>query len=87
MASDCLSEDQIRSLQDAPPGQLPPELAAHLASCERCQSRALFGAARRTGLARAAPPTPSLGRALVLLAIVGLAMAAFFWTLSRMTGR
>ena len=40
---ECLSEDQIASLRDAAPGQAPPELAQHLAGCERCQSRALFG--------------------------------------------
>ena len=70
----------------SPPGAAPGELAQHLAGCERCQSRALFGAARKTGLKREPPALPSLGRALALLAMVILAMAAFFWTLRRLAG-
>jgi hypothetical protein len=83
---DCLTDDQIASLRDAPPGQAPGELAQHLAGCERCQSRALFGAVRRPGVTREPPRLPSLGRALALLGIVVLAMVAFFWTLSRLVG-
>jgi len=61
-------------------------LAQHLAGCEGCQSRALFGAARKTGLKREPPALPSLGRALALLATVILATAVFFWTLRRLAG-
>jgi hypothetical protein len=83
---ECLSEDQIASLRDASPGQAAPELAQHLAGCERCQSRALFGAVRKAGIAREPPALPSLSRALLLLALVVLAMAGFFWTLGRLVG-
>jgi hypothetical protein len=83
---ECLSEDQIASLRDAAPGQAPPELAQHLAGCERCQSRALFGAVRKAGITREPPALPSLSRALLLLALVVLAMAGFFWTLGRLVG-
>lgn len=86
MASECLTDDQIASLRDLAPGSAPGELARHLAECERCQSRALFGAVRRPGVTREPPQLPSLGRALALLALVVLAMAAFFWTLSRLVG-
>ena len=86
MATDCLTDAEIASLQDAPPGAAPGELAQHLAGCERCQSRALFGAVRSPGKRREPPALPSLGRALVLLAMVILAIAAFFWTLARLTG-
>lgn len=86
MATDCLTDDQIASLRDAPPGQAPGELAQHLGACERCQSRALFGAVRRPVVTREPPQLPSLGRALVLLALVVLAMAAFSWTLSQLAG-
>jgi hypothetical protein len=86
LASECLTDDQIASLRDLAPGSAPGELARHLAECERCQSRALFGAVRQTGGKRPPPPLPSLGRALALLAMVILAMAAFFWTLQRMAG-
>jgi hypothetical protein len=86
LATDCLTDDQIASLQESPPGAAPPELARHLAGCERCQSRALFGAVRSTAVKREPPPLPSLGRALALVATVILAMAAFFWTLRRLAG-
>ena len=85
MATDCLTDDQLASLQESPPGAAPAELARHLAGCERCQSRALFGAVRSPGTKRAPPPLPSLGRALALLAVVILAIAAFFWTLAKLS--
>ncbi len=84
MATECLTEDQIASLRDAAPGTAPGELAQHLAGCERCQSRALFGAVRKTGTQREPPALPSLGRALALLAMVIVAIAYFFWTLNRL---
>jgi hypothetical protein len=86
VATDCLTDAEIASLQDVPPGAAPGELAQHLASCERCQARALFGAVRSPGQKREPPALPSLGRALVLLAMVILAMAAVFWSLARLTG-
>jgi hypothetical protein len=84
LATDCLTDEQIASLQESLPGAAPAELAQHLADCERCQSRALFGAARSPGRKRAPPPLPSIGRALALLAVVILAIAAFFWTLAKL---
>lgn len=83
---ECLTDDEIAALAAAPPGAAPGELAQHLAMCERCQSRALFGAARKTGLKRQPPALPSLGRALALLATVILATAVLFWTLRRLAG-
>jgi len=87
VATDCLSDDELASLRDGAPGAAPAGLAQHLAGCERCQARALFGAARRPGLKREPPQLPSLGRAFGLLAIVVLALLAFIWTLSRLAGR
>ena len=84
MPRECLTDDEIATLGAAPPGAAPGDLADHLAVCERCQSRALFGDARKTGLKREPPAFPSIGRALVLLGAVILAMAAFFWTLRRL---
>jgi hypothetical protein len=86
LATDCLTDAEIASLRDVPPGAAPGELARHLAGCQRCQARALFGAARSPGKKREPPPLPSLGRALALLAMVILAIAALFWTLARLTG-
>ena len=58
----CLSDAEIASLQGAEPGRVPEALARHLASCERCQARALFGAGTRPGFRRPTPEPPSLGR-------------------------
>jgi hypothetical protein len=84
----CLTDAQLAELQAAAPGRAPEALARHLASCDRCQARALFGSERAAGGPRKAPPEPpSVGRAL-LLAGVGLAvMGAFFWTLLKLAGR
>jgi hypothetical protein len=82
----CLTDAQISELHSATPGQAPEALARHLASCERCQARALFGAERPAGKRRPMPKVPSLGRAVFLAALVLAAMAAFFWTLAKLTG-
>ena len=79
--SRCLTDAEIASLRTAVPGRAPEALARHLASCERCQGRALFGAERHPGVRtpRAAPP--SLRRALLYGVLVLGAIAAFFGTL------
>ena len=87
MASECLTDAELARLRESPPGAAPPELALHLAGCERCQARALFGAPRNPGVKREPPVLPSLRRTLLLLALVILAMAAFYWSLGRLTGR
>jgi hypothetical protein len=84
----CLTDSELAELHDAAPGRVPEALARHLASCERCQARALFGAERRPAKrGRVAPAMPSLGQALALLGLVVAAMAAFFYTLMKLTGR
>ena len=83
----CLTDAQLSDLQGAAPGQAPEALARHLAACERCQARALFGAERPAGRKRPAPEMPSLKRALFLAALVLLAFAFFFWSLAKLTGR
>lgn len=80
----CLTEDEVALVGRADPADLPEPLALHLASCPRCQERALFGSEprrpRRTG---STPAVPSLGRALALLALLVVAMLAFLFTLGR----
>jgi hypothetical protein len=84
----CLTDVQLTELQAAAPGRAPEALARHLASCDRCQARALFGAERVAGGPRKAPPEPpSVGRALLLAGLVLAAMGAFLWTLLRLAGR
>jgi hypothetical protein len=82
----CLTDEEIAGLQSATPGQAPEAVARHLACCERCQARALFGARTRPGRRRPAPEPPSLGRALVLAALLVFALAAFLWTLRKLAG-
>jgi hypothetical protein len=84
----CLSDEQIASVRAAPPGEAPEELARHLAGCSRCQERALFGSEprrRRPGGGR--PRWPSPTRALLMLALLVVAMAAFFVTLRMLSAR
>jgi hypothetical protein len=84
----CLTDAQLAELQAAAPGRAPEALARHLASCDRCQARALFGAERVAGGPRkAVPEPPSLRRALLLAGLVLAAMGAFFWTLLKLAGR
>jgi hypothetical protein len=83
----CLTDAQLSELQAAAPGQAPEALARHLASCERCQALALFGAERPAGPRKPRPELPSRGRVLFLAALVLAAMAAFFWSLAKLTGR
>jgi len=86
-APGCLTDAQIAELHSVAPGRAPDALARHLASCERCQARALFGAERRPGRTKDRPQPPTLRRALLLAALVLAAMAAFFWTLQKLAGR
>jgi hypothetical protein len=84
----CLSDGQLAELEAAAPGRAPEELARHLASCGRCQARALFGRERALGGARKPmPELPSLGRALLLAGLALAAMGAFLWTLMKLAGR
>jgi hypothetical protein len=85
----CLSDAQILELQQAAPGGVPEELARHLAGCDACQQRALFGAERRParGGPRRSFEVPSPGRALFLAAAVLIALGLFFYSLLRLTGR
>jgi hypothetical protein len=84
----CLTDAEIAGLRNVAPGAVPEAAARHLASCERCQARALFGAERPpAGARRPAPAAPSVGRTLLLAALVLAAMAAFYWTLLKAAGR
>ena len=84
----CLTDAQLAELQAVAPGRAPEALARHLASCGRCQARALFGAERVAGGPRKAPAEPpSVGRAFLLAGLVLAVMGAFFWTLLKLAGR
>jgi len=83
----CLTDEQLAEVRAAVPGQAPEALARHLATCERCQERALFGAARPPGRKKKTAEFPSLKKAVFLGALVLAAMAVFFWSLAKLSGR
>ncbi len=83
----CLTDAQLAELQAAPPGKAPEALARHLATCERCQARALFGAERPSLPKKPPPEFPSVRRAIFYAVLVLVAMAAFFWSLAKLTGQ
>lgn len=75
----CLTEAGFAAVSAAAVGQVPGELAAHLASCPRCQQRLLGGGVER-------PPAPkrkapSLGRMIALIAAALFAILGFMATL------
>lgn len=83
----CLSDADLARLQSAAPGRAPEGLARHLATCERCQQRALFGLHKRTSSSRRPPPEwPSPQRMLLLLVAVLIALAMLLYSLQRLTG-
>jgi hypothetical protein len=75
----CLSAAEIVSLASLPPGEIPAELALHLAGCERCQRSALFGSSPRPSPRE----PPSLKRAFlwigIILAAFGVFLASLLW--------
>lgn len=81
----CPSDAELQQLQSAVPGQAPPALARHLAGCERCQQRVLFGSETRpAGKRRPLPEWPTPKRALVLLLAVLVALAMLLYSLQRL---
>ena len=74
----CLSANELAALSSPGPEPLPVEVAAHLASCERCQRLALFGERQ----ARRVKQAPSLRDAFVrvglVLAAVAMVLASFY---------
>jgi hypothetical protein len=83
----CLTDAGIASLRAAEPGRARPELSAHLASCARCQQRilALDAPAHR----KAGPPAkaPTLGRTLLLMALVLVAVVVALASMRYLVGR
>jgi len=77
-ARGCLTEAGFAAVSAAAVGQVPPELAGHLASCWRCQQRLLAGGVERPAVKRKTPP---LGRMLFVLAAVVLTVLGLLLTL------
>jgi len=77
-AQGCLTAEAFARIAAAPPGRAPAELAAHLASCVRCQRRLLASASASPSRAAAArrPPPPVWRTAVVVAACVVLVVIA-----------
>jgi hypothetical protein len=83
----CLTAAGLLALRSAVAGQAPPALAAHLAGCPRCMVRALaVDAPRPRSGRRPSVVAPSLGRSLLLAALVLGAIVAALVTLRRLAG-
>lgn len=80
----CLTEAGVRVLARAPIGQGPPELAAHVASCDRCQRRVL---AKDVGPAQPRREPPPLWRTFVVLGLALLLVLLALVVGSWLTGR
>ncbi len=84
-SSGCLTEAGIAAVKSAVPGQTAPEVAAHLATCGRCQERVLTGGVPRPPR-KEMPALPSVGRAFLMLALILFSIFFFLWTLRKLTG-
>lgn len=82
-ARGCLTDAGFAALAGARPGEAPGELAAHLASCARCQDRVLAAAAGADAAARRRPEARSPRSRWGMLAIVvGVLLAAMLGLLA-----
>jgi hypothetical protein len=77
----CLTAEGVRVIAGAPPGGGPPELAAHVAACARCQDRLLAESAGSATRRRARPPSPwrtvAVAGGLVLLLVLAFLVVRF----------
>jgi len=78
----CLTPAGFAALSRAPVGRAPANLAAHLASCARCQERMLAGGTSTVRPSPASPPRKprlwlgvALAFAALLLAVAALILA------------
>ena len=74
-AQGCLTTEGFARIEKAPPGRAPAELAAHLASCVRCQRRLLGAASPAAAPVRREAP-PLWRTAIVVAAIIVLVLIA-----------
>ena len=83
----CLTDEGVAELARAPLGQVPAEVAAHLAGCARCQDR-LLQAGREPGESRPVPSGRKPFRNLTLVGVLLLfTLALLGVTLSLLSGR
>jgi hypothetical protein len=78
-AQGCLSPEGFAQISAAPTGQVPAELAAHLAGCMRCQRRLLAAALPSSGPTRRERP-PLWRTGVVVVVCLLLVMMAMMLT-------
>jgi len=74
-AQGCLTAEGFACLEASPPGRAPADLAAHLASCVRCQRRLLAASSPAPSSVRREPP-PLWRTAIVVAACIVLVVIA-----------
>jgi hypothetical protein len=74
-AQGCLTAEGFARLEASPPGRAPADLAAHLASCVRCQRRLLAASSPAPSSVRREPP-PLWRTAIVVAACIVLVVIA-----------
>ena len=74
-AQGCLSAHGFAQISAAPPGQVPAELAAHLAGCMRCPRRLLATALPSSGSKRRERPPLWRTGAVVVVCLLLVMMA------------
>lgn len=82
-ARGCLTPAGFAAVMQARVGEVPPELAAHIASCGRCQQRLLTGGVERPAGPRREPP--SLKRMFLLVGLIVFAILLFLVSLRWLT--
>jgi anti-sigma-K factor RskA len=80
-AQGCLTAGAFARIAAAPPGAAPSELAAHLASCGRCQRRLLATAMRASGAPTPRRERPPMWRTIVAVIACLLAVMAVMITM------
>lgn len=81
-ARGCLTDADLNALARAQVGQAPPELAAHLAACAKCQERLLLRGAPRGP--KKTPPPP--WRVWVVVGAAIFLLISVLVTLRRLSG-
>jgi hypothetical protein len=75
----CLTDVGLQAFKGARPGAAPPELAAHVAGCARCQDRLLTADPDAVGPGKRTAPPPVWRVFALFLGGLVLAVVAFAW--------
>jgi hypothetical protein len=78
----CLTEAGLQAFRQAPPGRAPAELAAHVAGCARCQTRALMTDEGTAGPGQRKQPPPAWRVFALFFGGLLIALVLFLWTRS-----